>query len=170
MFVACALLIAIIVLIGSSPAFSASVLGTTSLRETWDRELRWSRCNWISHPLGYLGYAFTFSVPLALTFFFVAHRGALGLAAVGGSLAIRGSSAAVIALRTRDRAALRGLALLPVRDLLSAAVWGAALLSRRVVWRGRVFRIDHHGHLHPTPRRSRPAHRRHPGSAPVPHG
>jgi ceramide glucosyltransferase len=129
-----------------------SVLGATRFREQWDREVRWSRCTRASRFGGYVGYAVTFSTPLALALLLATGGGAAGWAALGGSLALRWLVALGIARETGDVESRRSLLLLPVRDVLTAATWGAALVGRRVVWRGETFDVDGEGRL--VPRRS----------------
>jgi len=46
----------------------SSMLGATSFRDQWDREIRWSRCNRVSQPAGYAGMLLTYSTPLAAAF------------------------------------------------------------------------------------------------------
>jgi ceramide glucosyltransferase len=146
------------------PELPRSVLGHSSLREEWGREVRWSRCTWASRPGGNLGYALTLTLPLALAFD-AAQGGKLGAGAVVASLAVRCVSAAAVALATDDRISLRALSLLPVRDLLTAATWLAGLLGGRVVWRGEAFRVDREGRLHPLRARPEPSGRDQGGRA-----
>ena len=132
-----------------SPYVVRSVLGATGLRELWHREVRWSRCARVSRPAGQLGYGLTFSAPLAAAFCAATGFGPAGWAALAASLAVRWAVAAAVARETRDGASLAALPLLPLRDLLGAAVWVAALLGRRVVWRGEAFDVDDDGLLRP---------------------
>jgi ceramide glucosyltransferase len=142
------------------PVALRSGLGRTTARELWDRELRWSRCARLGRPSGNLGYGVSFTLPLALAFLAV-ERGAMGAGVLLASLALRFAAAGLVARATGDAEALRALPLLPVRELLSAAVWAAGLVGRRVVWRGEAFRVDRAGVLHPLstpwPRRPAPA-------------
>ena len=131
-----------------APSVLRSALGDVRLRDLWDREVRWSRCSRVSRPAGQLGYGVTFATPLAIALL-AAGAGAAGWAILAASLALRWAVAAGIARETGDRVALASLPLLPVRDVLSAAVWGAALFGRRVVWRGEVFRVGPDGLLRP---------------------
>lgn len=126
-----------------------SVLGATGFREQWDRELRWARCTRASRLAGHVGYFVTFSTPLALLLLAATGLAPVGWAALLGSVAIRTAVARAIAGETGDVVSRRSLALLPARDLLSAAVWGAGLVGRRVVWRGDAFDVDREGRLHP---------------------
>ena len=62
---------------------------------------------------------------------------------------VRWAVAAGVARASGDRATLEALPLLPLRDALTAAVWAAALVTRRVVWRGEAFEVDAGGRLRP---------------------
>ncbi|BDG02227.1 bacteriohopanetetrol glucosamine biosynthesis glycosyltransferase HpnI [Anaeromyxobacter oryzae] len=128
-----------------------TVLGPTTVRDGWEREVRWARCTRASQPLGHFGFAMTFSTPLAVLALLATGLAPLGWAAVAGSLAVRWLAAAGIARATGDLAALQALPLLPLRDGLTAAVWAAAAMGRRVVWRGDVFHVDRVGRLRPVP-------------------
>jgi ceramide glucosyltransferase len=130
-----------------TPVVVRSVLGATVFRDQWDRELRWSRCARVSQPGGHLGYAVTFSTALALALAAVTFPGWLGAFALAGSLAVRWAAATAIARATGDRASLTALSLLPVRDLLTTAIWAAGLFGRRIVWRGEVFDVSRDGRL-----------------------
>jgi ceramide glucosyltransferase len=121
------------------PIAVRSVLGATTLREQWDRELRWSRCTRASQPAGHYGYVVSFATPLALAFLASERLSAIGWAVLAGSLLVRWAAGAAIARATGDSTSLRALPLLPVRDLMTAAIWAAALAGRRIVWRGEVF-------------------------------
>jgi ceramide glucosyltransferase len=127
----------------------ASALGRTTFREQWDRELRWARCTRASRPAGHAGYALTFSLPLALAFLVASGLEPAGFAAVAGSLVVRWTAAAGIARATRDHVSLRALLLVPLRDLLTAAIWAAGFVGGPVIWRGERFAVDGEGRLHP---------------------
>ncbi len=46
-----------------------TILGATSFKEQWRRELRWAYCNRVSESAGYLGLLITFCTPLATLLF-----------------------------------------------------------------------------------------------------
>jgi len=125
----------------------ASMLGETSFRDQWDRELRWARCNRASQPLGYVGYAVSFTTPLASIFLIADRFAALGWAILAGSILIRWVVGWAITFDTDDAAARRWLPLLPIRDMLSAVIWMAGVFGRRVVWRGESFVVLADGRL-----------------------
>jgi ceramide glucosyltransferase len=113
-----------------------------SLTELVRHELRWNVTVRRLDPLGFAGSIVTYPVPLAL----------LALAMGGGSiagalvvlaLAIRMVLAARIDWLARRRTA--PLWLLPVRDVLSFALFFASFLVRSVDWRGGRFRVGNDG-------------------------
>jgi ceramide glucosyltransferase len=108
-------------------------------------ELRWARTIRLVAPWGFAGSVITQPVVLAAL---AVALGALPLAApamLACALLCRGAS-----VRATDRAL--GLPpapihLLPVRDLLSFAVFVASFFVRRVAWRDHVFRVSPRGDL-----------------------
>jgi ceramide glucosyltransferase len=131
-----------------APCVLRSVLGDVRPIEQWAREVRWSRCTRVSRPSGQLGYFVTFAVPLAVAFLVASGSGAAGWIALAASLALRWATAAVIAREIGDRASLDALPLLPLRDLVTVAVWATSLFGRRVIWRGEAFEVGPDGLLH----------------------
>lgn len=124
----------------------ASVLGPMQFRQQWAREVRWSRGIRAACPSRYVGMIITFAFPLSLAaaaFGSVTHWAWIAAPAV---LAVRWFVAwrSAVLLGQRDR---RYLAWLPVRDLLSIAVWAVGLFGRRVRWRGQQFLLGRDGRL-----------------------
>ncbi len=132
----------------------ACVLGRTTLREQWEREVRWARCNRVSRPLEYPGLLITFSTPLALLLILVAHAAPFALLALGLSLCLRWLVGWLVMGWIGSRAQRWLLVWLPVRDLLSACIWCAGMLGRRIVWRGVEYDVSGDGRLVRHPQRS----------------
>jgi ceramide glucosyltransferase len=128
-----------------------SVLGKTTFREQWDREVRWARCTRVSRPWEYPGLLLTFSTPLALTLVLFSHLAAIGWEALAISLLLRWLVAWRVLEYTGDRETRRWLIWLPLRDVWSALVWCAALLGRRIYWRGEQFVLHSNGRMQPLP-------------------
>ncbi len=126
-----------------------STLGATTFPEQWDREVRWAHCNRLSRPIQYPGLLITFTTPLALVLLIVSgfQNWALGLLAA--SIAMRWLVGLLVTRWTRDRAAMRWLILLPIRDFLTALVWCAGVVGRRIIWRGEVYTLRRGGSLIP---------------------
>jgi ceramide glucosyltransferase len=131
----------------------SAVLGRTSLRVWWLREVRWARTIRMSRPVHYLGLLFTFSTPLAL----VATLAFAWWPALLASLALRSYVGWQMTGSMGHRALRRWIWLLPLRDLLSPVIWAFGLAGRSVSWRGRTFRVAADGQLHERPRESQPA-------------
>ena len=126
-----------------------SVLGAPTFGEWWRREVRWARAIRTSRPGHYPGLVVTLPTALAAA----AWLGGAASWPLLGSLVVRWAVAWQILACTRHRALRRWLPLLPVRDVLAAAIWLAGLAGRTVVWRGRMFRIGPRGRLLPAPPR-----------------
>lgn len=116
-----------------------------SFAALWRHELRWSRTVQRMSPAGFAGSVATH--PLAIAFLAAAGSGlrtgvcllfavTLILRAVNAGLLIR-------ALRLPRRR----LWLLPLRDLLSFAVFVASFFGRRVFWRDQNFDVATDGHM-----------------------
>lgn len=108
-------------------------------------ELRWARTIRLLAPAGYIGSIVTFPLPLALIALAVGGAPQAAAVALVGSFLVR-----ILAARRIDRA-LRiepsALWQLPLRDLLSLAVFVASFCGRSVAWRDRRFRIGSEGQL-----------------------
>jgi len=119
-----------------TPALYAQPIGRRSLRQVWDRQVRWAKIR----REGFL--------PLFLLEPLNGALAALGLWAAGMSAAgLPGWSLLALALvwygaefallgRRGWSATWRDLVALPLRDLMMPAIWIAALGRRNFVWRG----------------------------------
>ena len=123
-----------------------NIIAEPSLAALFRHELRWARTIRLVAPWGFLGSVVTQPVMLA------------ALAADAGRSARRGAGDAgrCLPLPLCRRAGGRPgagacrrspLHLLPVRDLLSFAVFVASFFARRVEWRDRTFRVGPRGDL-----------------------
>lgn len=127
-----------------SPHLIDDIVAEPGFAALFRHELRWARTVRLAAPWGYLGSIVTYPVPLAL---------------IGWLLGARPVAAAILVLalfcrawsaRRLDHAlGLRraSLWLLPLRDLLSFAVFAASFLGRSVAWRDRKFRVSPSGQL-----------------------
>jgi ceramide glucosyltransferase len=123
-------------------------LATSTLRGIVDHQLRWNRGIRAVRPGGYAGLLFTQGVPAGLLFLLLTGGSPAGWAACALTLASRLGMAWFVAVRCLgDRAAGRSLWLVPLRDLLSCALWLAAFFGKSVVWRGNRYRLEAGGRL-----------------------
>lgn len=127
----------------------SSVLGATSFREQWQREVRWSHCTRISRPFEYPGLALSFATPLALGYLVLSGYSTLGWLGLAFSILERYIVGWLVSQSTGDRVSQKWLFWLPLRDFLSALVWLAGIVGRRVVWRGETYLVSSDGRLLP---------------------
>ncbi len=119
----------------------------STFRELWRHELRWARTIRGLNPVGYAGSLVVHGPPL----------GVLGVALSGFAWwALAALAVSVVArlwLKGRVDATVGASSgpwwLLPVRDMLSLAVFVAAWFAARVDWRGSRFHVGRGGGLSP---------------------
>lgn len=126
------------------PFVVGHVCGESSFAELWRHELRWALTIRTINPLGYLGWIVTHAFPLALIAWLLGG----GWPALGLALAALACRAALVFATERGY----GLPphpywLIPVRDLLSFAVFVAGFVARDVSWRGHHYELMSEGIL-----------------------
>jgi ceramide glucosyltransferase len=89
----------------------------------------------------------TFSTPLALLYVVAAGFRPSAWAVLVVSLLLRWLVAWAVTGSTGNEALRRWLVWLPVRDMLTALVWLAGAVGRRVVWRGETYVLLPDGRL-----------------------
>src|SRR5262245_38779343 len=115
----------------------SAVLGRTSMKTWWTREVRWARTIRMCRRAHYLGILLTFSTPLAL----IAAIAGGWWPGLLGSLALRWFVAWRMTQWMGDRVLRRWLWAVPLRDLCSPLIWLAGMSGREVIWRGRRFPV-----------------------------
>lgn len=116
-----------------------------NFRDLWHHELRWARTTRLMAPGGYAGSVVMHTVAIS----------ALAMLATGMSLTACGFFGMSCLLRWGSAAILgrlfglptKGLWLLPLRDLLTFAVFVASFCGRRVSWRDQAFRVAPSGRM-----------------------
>jgi ceramide glucosyltransferase len=113
-----------------------------SFGDLWRHELRWGVTLRTVAPGAYVSSAIALPLPFALAGAIV--HPAAGLATVAATLAVR----LLLAKRVDAVAGTRAAPLLlPLRDLLSFAVFVASLFARSVEWRGRALTMESGGRV-----------------------
>jgi ceramide glucosyltransferase len=116
----------------------------TSWRELWRHELRWALTIRTISPAGYLGWLLNHPFALALLAL-VLGAGASALALAIAAFACRG--AVLTAVQRSYGVPAHPYWLIPLRDLLSFAVFVAGFVARDVDWRGHRYRLMSKGVL-----------------------
>lgn len=124
----------------------ATAIAETTLSALWSHELRWARTSFTLAPIGYLFSFLMFPLPLALLYLGISSNLAIGTAVVAAALGLR------VALHYTARSALGSTCdspvwLIPVRDLLSFALWFVSIFGRTVRWRDDETSVDGQGRM-----------------------
>jgi ceramide glucosyltransferase len=128
-----------------SPYIVENRVAEPSLASLWQHELRWARTSRMMAPFGFAGSIVTHTVVLALL-----AAAAAGFSAIACWLALiscmlRWISAGVVARALA--LPIGGLWLLPLRDVLSFAVFLGSFCGRSVLWRDQLFRVEPGGRM-----------------------
>jgi ceramide glucosyltransferase len=129
--------------IALSPYMIDASVFEKSLRDLWQHELRWARTVRLMAPVGFAGSVLTHAVALAALAAVICGFSLTSLGFLAMSCALRWASAVTIARMLR--LPMTGLWLLPLRDLLSFAVFIGSFCGRNVSWRGQLFHIEPSG-------------------------
>ncbi|HEY1867433.1 MAG TPA: bacteriohopanetetrol glucosamine biosynthesis glycosyltransferase HpnI [Candidatus Cybelea sp.] len=110
----------------------------TTMRALWSHELRWARTNFALAPAGYAFSFLMYALPFAILYLAASENFAWGVPLVASVVALRllEHYLARTALNVHRAA---DVWLIPLRDILSLAVWFVSLFGRRVQWRGASF-------------------------------
>jgi len=112
------------------------------LRGFWVHQIRWARGLRDARPGGYFGLVSTFGLMWALLNLIAAHAAPWAWGVLGAVVLLRLAVALAIGRGVlQDGYLLRNLWLLPVRDVVAAAVWLASFAGHTVIWRGDRFEL-----------------------------
>jgi ceramide glucosyltransferase len=115
----------------------------TSFADSLKHQVRWMKSTRFSRPKGHFGTSLTFSMPfglLGLAAGLAMGRPVLGALLLAWSIVTRWAIAwAAGGKVVHERSLVRLYVLYPVRDLMGFGFWAASYLSRKIVWRGRLY-------------------------------
>lgn len=124
------------------------VLTNSTLSESIQRQIRWARGTRVSRPLGYVGLIFTHGTATSLLFLIATGGSWLGWAGLGLTWSTRLVMAWVIGVRSlKDPATKKFLWLVPLRDIISFALWCYSSVGSSIQWRGQKLRLTKNGQL-----------------------
>jgi ceramide glucosyltransferase len=128
-----------------SPYLVETSVSEKSFRCLWQHELRWARTVRLMAPMGFAGSIVTHAVAIAALAALFSGLSLTSLGFLAMSCILRWASARAIARMLR--LPVVGLWLLPLRDLLSFAVFIGSFCGRSVSWRDQLFRIEPSGRI-----------------------
>ena len=130
------------------PFVVETILDSVTLRDVWRHQVRWARTYRVCQPVGWFCSVVTHATLWGLVAAVVA-GGPVGWAILASALTARLFSLAAIMRLLGEPETTRYLGLVPLKDLVTSAMWLAAFLGRRVVWSGQVFRVRRDGRIVP---------------------
>ena len=114
-------------------------------RGLWRHELRWARTVRGMAPIGFAGSVVTHPLAIALLAAGIAGFGSTAGVLLAATCVLRWAAAGAMARAVG--LPMRRLWLLPLRDLLSFAVFVASFFGRGVSWRDQTFRVEPNGRM-----------------------
>ncbi len=132
-----------------APYLVSNIVVERDLQSLVFHELRWARTFRTVRPLPYACSVVTHGIPLACLLLAVAGPTLVALTALTVNILSR--YAGRVALYRYLGIPLRWSTtwLVPIRDVLSFALWALSFLGRQVQWGGERFNVDAEGRLHP---------------------
>ena len=114
-----------------------------TFRQFFEHQLRWARSTRDSRRRGYLGLLLTFGLPWAIIAVPMAGGAWWSWAVLALAVALRLAVALQVGVGVvKDRAVVRNLWLLPLRDMVAFGVWFASYFDNKVQWRGETFVLE----------------------------
>jgi ceramide glucosyltransferase len=107
-----------------------------------EHQMRWGRSTRDSRRWGYMGLIFTFGFAWAIAAVIFSRGAPWAWGLLGAAFFLRFISALVVGVGVlHDAQMVRDLWLVPVRELISLAVWTASFFGHTITWRGRKFLV-----------------------------
>ncbi len=126
------------------------VLASSTLSDSIRRQIRWARGTRASRPSGYLGLIFTHGIVASLLLLIITGGSIFAWIVLAVTWLIRLVMGWIVGVRSlNDPVAKNFLWLIPLRDLISFAVWCSSFMGNRIEWRGKHWRLIKGGKLAP---------------------
>jgi ceramide glucosyltransferase len=129
-----------------SPYVVENVVSEPGIKALFRHELRWARTVNSVQPMGYAFSIVTQALPVSLLYLAVTAASWPSVAVVGAAVSLRVLMQYVNRRSLHIRESLQPW-LVPVRDLLSFAVWTASFFGNTVSWRTHSFTVDNGGQM-----------------------
>ncbi len=125
------------------PTWCESVADFHTWREFLYKRVRWMTGMRIMRPWGHAGLFFTWGLPWALLAVAVHPTLAIGVAYLGGYLAMRIGITWLIGVRTMKQPGIwKRIPLIPLWDALAFGIWLVSFTRRTIRWRGVDYRLQ----------------------------
>ena len=126
------------------------VITTETLADLVRRQVRWACCTRVSRPWGYLGLFFSYGTATSLLFLLLTQGSLLGWVGFGLTWSSRLLMAWVVGVSSlQDPVVKRFFGIVPLRDLLTFAIWCYSYGGNHLRWRDRLLLLTREGKLVP---------------------
>ena len=113
-----------------------------SFGEFLQHQMRWGRSTRDSRRWGYVGLVFTYGFFWAIVAAILSRGAAWAWALLGAAFSLRLITALVVGVGVlHDSQIVRDLWLVPLRELISVAVWVGSFFGHTITWRGKKFLV-----------------------------
>lgn len=124
------------------------LLADVSLRDFFQRQIRWAKVIRVEKFWGYLGLILTQGTVTSLLFLLITMGNHLGWIILGVTWSIRLCMAWIIGvIILKDPVAKKFFLLIPLRDLVSFSIWCYSMIGNSIEWRGQKFKLESGGKL-----------------------
>jgi ceramide glucosyltransferase len=120
--------------------------GPMGWADVWKHQLRWARTIRVSQPLPYF-FSILSNPTLWPLIWFILAANPLSLSFLIIALALRIAMAERLQIRLTEKSFFQYAWLIPVKDLLQAAIWAGAFMGNTIEWRGQKMRLLKNGEL-----------------------
>ena len=131
------------------PYVVETVLDSETLGDVWRHQLRWARTYRACQPVGWMAAVVTQATFWGVMAVVTTGGVPLGWSMLGLVVAARLGALLAIMRLLEEPDTPRHFGLIPLKDLLTTAVWISSWLGRTVVWSGRRYHVDGDGRLVP---------------------
>ncbi|HEY9074735.1 MAG TPA: bacteriohopanetetrol glucosamine biosynthesis glycosyltransferase HpnI, partial [Desulfobaccales bacterium] len=119
-----------------------------NLKDYLRHQLRWARTYRVCRPGGYLAYGITHALVFSLALCWASGAAPWALGLTAATLTLRWTLAGFSEWTClRGHLARNTFWLLPLKDLLSFALWALSFLGNRVTWGNQTYRVNREGKL-----------------------
>lgn len=107
-----------------------------------EHQMRWGRSTRDSRRWGYVGLVFTYGFAWAILAVILSRGAPWAWGLLGGAFFLRLITALVVGVGVlHDSQIVRDLWLVPLREVVSVAVWVASFFGHTITWRGKKFQV-----------------------------
>ncbi|MBW4596457.1 MAG: bacteriohopanetetrol glucosamine biosynthesis glycosyltransferase HpnI [Brasilonema angustatum HA4187-MV1] len=124
------------------------VLGSSTITDSIQRQIRWARCIRVSRPWGYLGLIFTYGTVTSLLLLMATGGSTIGCAVLATTWVMRLVMGWVVGVSYLQDSCVRNFFwIVPLRDVIAFVIWCCGLFGSTIEWRGRRLKQTKDGKL-----------------------